>query len=299
MFAGLEDLVVGLEFEFDVSELAWDHGLFVPDRIGVGWVCPTSCDDVIGDPFAVGPGQRDEPDREACCWAIAGDSKFDAREAREVQRGGEFWGGVEESVVAPFGLDQLRDAEGEIIDDIVEPLRVGWRVAAGGIFIGHEGWVQLTDAFALPLGFERDDFGIGVREIAVGFGFAVSFAFADDPSVGQVHDFIVLAVEEMGEPLVEELDWGLSAVATLMVVDFAWQTFLLGGLVDAVAMFGHDVPVVEGMGHKECCLHLVELMDVVATFPEFVVVAVGSVEVFEHAIVADIAIAEVSRGVVS
>ncbi len=64
-------------------------------------------------------------------------------------------------------------------------------------------------------------------------------------------------------------------------------------------MFGHDVPVVEGMGHKECCLHFVELMDVVATFPEFVVVAVGSVEVLEHAIVADVAIAEVSRGVVS
>ena len=157
----------------------------------------------------------------------------------------------------------------------------------------------MPDAFALPLGFERDDFGIGVWEIAVGFGFAVSFAFADDPSVGQVHDFIVLAVEEMGEPLVEELDWWLSAMATLVVVDFAWQAFLLGGLVDAVAMFGHDVPVVEGMGHKECCLHVVELMDVVATFPEFVVVAVGSVEVFEHAIVADVAIAEVSRGVVS
>ena len=70
-----------MEFEFDVSELAWDHGFFVPDRIGVGWVCPTSGDDVIGDPFAVGPGQRDEPDREACRGAIAGDSKFDAREA--------------------------------------------------------------------------------------------------------------------------------------------------------------------------------------------------------------------------
>ena len=80
-------------------------------------------------------------------------------------------------------------------------------------------------------------------------------------------------------------------MSTLVVVDLAWQSFFLDGLVDPVTVFGHDVPIVERVGHEQGGLHVVELMDVVAAFPKLVVVAGRSIEFLEHTFVPHIAVA--------
>ena len=80
-------------------------------------------------------------------------------------------------------------------------------------------------------------------------------------------------------------------MSSLMVIDFAGQAFFLNGLVDAIAMFGHHIPVVKAVRHEQSGFHFVELMNVISALPKFVVVAVGTVKVLEHSFIANIAVA--------
>ena len=103
----------------------------------------------------------------------------------------------------------------------------------------------------------------------------------------------------MGEPFIQQSDWGLATVPTLMVVDLARKTFFLGCLVDAEGVLGHHVPVVESVGHEHGSLHAIELVDVVSTLPKFIIVAGGAIELLEHPFITYVAVAVLARRFVS
>ena len=129
---------------------------------------------------------------------------------------------------------------------------------------------------------QGDAFGLGVRIVRVGGGLLAVVGFADDPGARVVLDAVLDAQDVAGEPAVHELEGRGTAVAALVIVDLDGDAARLQSLGDAVAVLGHHVPVVEGVGHEGGRADAADVVEVVAAGPKVVVVAGGAVEFGVH-----------------
>ena len=77
------------------------------------------------------------------------------------------------------------------------------------------------------------------------------------------------------------------AVAALMEESLYGDVFALERFVDSNAVFRDNVPIVECVRHQGGCLQWGQVIEVIATGPELVVVAGHSIESIGHLCVSD------------
>ena len=173
-------------------------------------------------------------------------------------------------MVRPLRRGELAALEGKIVHNPAGSIRfaVVERQGAGPV--------------AIARGVQGDALGLGVRIVGVGSGLPAVVVLAHDPGPRIALDAVLDAQDVAGEPAVHHFEGRGTAVAALVIVDLDWHVARLERFGDAVAVLGHHVPVVEGVGHEGGRAHAVDVVEVVATRPEVVVVAGGAVEFGVH-----------------
>ena len=136
-----------------------------------------------------------------------------------------------------------------------------------------------------------DHVGFWIRIVGVGRRFQSVDIFANDPRFWIVFDAVFNSVQITREPAIHHFQRWFSSVSSLMEVRLHGHTLRLHGFVNADAVFGHDVPVVERMRHQQGGLQGTQIVQVVASGPERIVVARDAVKPIGHFFVTDIAVA--------
>ena len=76
-------------------------------------------------------------------------------------------------------------------------------------------------------------------------------------------------------------------MASLVKVGLHGKAFFFEGLINPHAVLGHDVPIVERMGHEGGCPHGAQMIQIIPASPKIVVVPMGSIHALGHFRIAD------------
>ena len=190
---------------------------------------------------------------------------------------------VQQAVVRPLRGGELPTGEGEVVDD-----RAGSRLRAAASF-GIEIRLRIFERqgprpVSVASRTERHGAGVGVRIARVWRGLPRVVSLSHDPRPGVVFHAVLDTGHVAGEPPVHAFQRRRAPVPALVIEDLERHAPLPQRRRDAVAVLGHDVPVVEGVAHERGGAHAVDVVQVVPAGPEVVVIAGHSVQLRRHLI---------------
>ncbi len=109
--------------------------------------------------------------------------------------------------------------------------------------------------------------------VSVGCWFSVVIVFTNDIGFWPLQCIVLDSVQEVSKPFVHHLERRFATVTALVIVNLCGKTFGLHSVVNTQAVFGNHIPVIESVCHQHSGFHRAQIIQVVPSGPEIIIVA--------------------------